>query len=88
MAHRLLTLLRRRNDAGHLILTITQDQGSGNGLVTTAAAHGLESGQTIIISGTSNPGYNGVPNEITDPTETTFIILYVGDSEGGTWELQ
>lgn len=72
------------------IVSITDD-GNGSMLVTTAAAHGLESGVSIVtISGTSLAAYNGPLTPVdTTPSPTTFVSFntYLGDSTGGTWTL-
>ncbi len=76
-------------DAAHTILTVVDD-GSGNALFTTAAAHGLIGGETVVISGGSNAAYNaGAQSVDAVPTTTSWITGggYQGDSTGGSWAL-
>jgi hypothetical protein len=82
---------RARADAAHTIVSITDD-GGGNALVTTAAAHGLIGDETVVLAGDSDPTYDGPHTVSADlpPTATTFVLTdppFVGNSTGGTWAL-
>lgn len=75
-------------DPAHTVLTYADD-GSGNLLVTTAAAHGLTGGVgSVTFSGSSGGVYDGglFPVDET-PTPTTFLSYgaYAADAAGGTW---
>lgn len=80
--------------SGNTIVSITDD-GSGNALVTTAAAHGLIDGApySIDITGNSVSGYNTTHTiaavEGSVPSTTTFITdqPYTSTGTGGTWAL-
>ena len=72
-------------DAAHTILTITDD--TGVAVVTTAAAHGLAELDEIVISGCSDPTYDGAVTVGTVPAADQFFhsAPFSGESTGGTW---
>lgn len=61
------------------------DSTSGTGLAqaTTSSAHGLQTGQTIQISGVAVSGYNGVFSIAQVPSATTFQYSYAAASALG-----
>lgn len=52
--------------------------------ITTAAAHSLQVGQSVTVSGVGGSGYNATANVATTPTTTSFTYSNTGDAEGTT----
>lgn len=72
------------------VLTAT-DGGGGHVRITTDAAHGLTTGNTVTTAGIDQASYNVVANPITVQSPTTFDLdvppgpTYLFDGSGGTW---
>jgi len=79
-------VVRREGDGG----SITSASEVGNRVtITSTLAHGLSVGQTVVVSGVTNAGYNGTFQVASTPTSTTFTyintITELPSSNGGNF---
>jgi len=64
--------------------TFRARSGSNVATLTTASAHGLIVGDTVVITGVGGTGYNATAVVASIPTTTTFTYSNTGSSEGTT----